>query len=260
MQTQNTPPEMAVDYNRHAAEYAVHRKVQPLVLRQLLEVGEINPNTKMLEVGCGTGNYISAIQSAAGCACWGIDPSFQMVARAKTSSLHVNFKIGRGEHIGFQDNFFDMLFSVDVIHHIQDKARFYQEAFRVLASGGLICTVTESSGMIQSRQPFAVYFPETVAVDLQRYPDVKDLESMMEDAGFAGIKCETIEFPFYHSDIQDFRDRAYSCLHLISDNGFKKGLVRMEQDLKRGPILWLSRYAMLWAKKESQDDLTGMHS
>jgi hypothetical protein len=103
--------------------------------------------------------------------------------------------------------------------------------------------------MIRNRQPFAVYFPETVAVDLGRYPDRLALHNMMEYTGFTTIRSKSVKFSFLHADIQDFRDRAYSCLHLISENGFKQGMERMEQDLQSGPILWNSRYLMFWGTK-----------
>ncbi|RPI34025.1 MAG: hypothetical protein EHM70_04245 [Chloroflexota bacterium] len=103
--------------------------------------------------------------------------------------------------------------------------------------------------MIRNRRPFAVYFPETVGVDLKRYPTQQALMHMMENSGFVEVWKKHLKFSFLHSDIQDFRDRAYSCLHLISEDDFKQGITRMEQDLQHGPIRWDSRYIMLWGKK-----------
>lgn len=56
----------AVDYDKLAGYYAQHRKIQPEVFKQLLKQGQIESRSRVLEVGCGTGNYISAIQDATG--------------------------------------------------------------------------------------------------------------------------------------------------------------------------------------------------
>lgn len=242
-------PKHQLDYNQLAQEYAQHRKVQTKVLEQLLSVGEICRESRVLEVGCGTGNYIAAIQAATGAACWGIDPSSLMLGHARETTTRVNFQAGGGEKLEYPENFFNLVFSVDVIHHMQDPARYSQEAYRVLSPGGRVCTVTESSRMIRNRRPFAVYFPETVSADLQRYPTLTQLKSMLRAAGFDEIRCQAVKFSFEITDIQDFRARAYSCLHLISEQGYQQGIERMERDLERSPIPWVSQYQLIWGRK-----------
>ncbi len=224
-----------VDYNLLAVEYAIHRQVQPEVFTQLVSQSEITGDSQVLEVGCGTGNYISAIQTAVGSSCWGIDPSFRMLAKARENCKEVDFSIGCGEEIEFPENYFDLVFSVDVIHHMMDKLKYFREGIRVLRPGGRISTVTESFWMIRARKPFAFYFPETVKVDLLRYPNPSVSRNMMELAGFENFISQEVTFTFLRSDIQDFRDKAYSCLHLISEDGFRKGIEQMEADLKLAP-------------------------
>jgi len=46
------------DYNSMASEYAKHRQVHPRVLENLLSVSHLCSSSKVLEVGCGTGNYV----------------------------------------------------------------------------------------------------------------------------------------------------------------------------------------------------------
>lgn len=105
--------------------------------------------------------------------------------------------------------------------------------------------------MIRNRRPFALYFPETVRVDLERYPTLAALRHILQDAGFSTIRQRSVKFTFLHPDIQDFRDQAYSCLHLIPEDGFSRGMQRMEQDFLQGPIPWNSRYLMLWGSKQA---------
>jgi len=119
----------------------------------------------------------------------------------------------------------------------------------VLRPGGQVCTVTESEAMIRSRRPFAVYFPDTVAADLRRYPSIASLHRMMEEAGFVEIQDQPAEFSFRTGDIQGFRDRAYSCLYLIPEEAFRQGIDQMEQDMQAAPIQWVSRYVLVWGRK-----------
>jgi len=238
-----------IDYDRIAAEYARHRQVHPGVFRSLLAGGDIHSASRVLEIGCGTGNYILALQSSAGCAGWGIDPSAQMLMYAGQRPGKVIFQSGRAEKLDFEDGSFDLIFSVDVIHHIQDRPGSFKEARRVLCQGGKICTVTDSEWIIRHRQPVSVYFPETVEVELQRYPSIASLCSFMEQAGFKDIREETVEFSFDLSDMQMYRERAFSSLHLISEEAFQAGIRRMEADLLLGPIHCVPRYLLLWGNK-----------
>jgi ubiquinone/menaquinone biosynthesis C-methylase UbiE len=238
-----------IDYDKISTEYARHRQVHPGVLKDLLSTGGVSSVSKVLEVGCGTGNYIVAVASLAGCACWGIDPSGQMLSRARERASQVHFQLGRAETLDFSPDFFDLLFSVDVIHHVDDRPRCFREAHRVLRSGGKICTVTDSEWIIRHRQPLTTYFPETVEPELKRYPRIVQLREFMEQAGFGEIVETTVEFPHQLTDIQAYRDKAFSALHLIPQAAFQRGIARMEKDLSSGPIPCVPRYLLLWGTK-----------
>ena len=54
----------------------------------------------------------------------------------------------------------------------------------MLKQRGKICTVTDTDEIIRNRMPMSVYFPETIEIELQRYPSITALRTMMADAGF----------------------------------------------------------------------------
>ena len=236
-----------IDYSQLAASYAQHRRVHPEVLRCLLDA--VAPASTILEVGCGTGNYLVAICAAVGCHGCGVDPSAEMLAEARAQSASLQLARGSAEDLDFPAASFDLVFSVDVIHHVHDRARFFQEAARVLRPGGRVCTVTDSEWIIRNRQPLAVYFPETVAADLARYATLDDLRAGMQGAGLTPCAEQTVEYAGVVADLGPYRAKAYSCLRLIPEAAFQRGLARMESDAQLGPIAWVPRYCLVWGEK-----------
>ncbi len=71
----------------------------------------------------------------------------------------------------------------------------------------------------------------------------------MRQAGFTDLRQQTVEYAFTTTDIQAYRDRAFSSLHLISEAAFQAGLRRMQADLEKGPIQCVPRYLLLWGTK-----------
>jgi ubiquinone/menaquinone biosynthesis C-methylase UbiE len=221
--------------------------VHPGVLQVLAEA--VRPGDRVLEVGCGTGNYIVALASLGDCTCWGVEPSAEMLSHARERSTAVQFQAGSADRLGVPAGCFDLLFSVDVVHHLPDLPAYFQEAHRALRSGGCLYTVTDSEAIIRRRQPLATYFPETVEADLSRYPPIAHLRTLYRRAGFGELVERTVEHAYSLTDVGPYRDKAYSVLHLISEQALQRGVARMEQDLRAGPIPCLSRYSVLGGVK-----------
>jgi SAM-dependent methyltransferase len=242
---------MQLDYDELAAEYAANRTVHPEVLRQLVETGRIYAGSKVLEVGCGTGNYAEALVRATGCRCWGIDPSVRMLAEARRRDPLLEFTRGTAESLDFDCDFFDIVFSVDVIHHVKDRPKAFEEAVRVVRDGGRVCTVTDSEQIIRTRRPLSDFFPETVAVDLARYPAMSELRTMMSKAGLDEIREDEAGFSCRTDDVEPYRAKAFSSLRLIPGPAFQRGLRRLEKQAAGGGFERDSRYVLLWGTRRT---------
>lgn len=235
-----------LDYNALAADYARHRQVHPSVLRDLIGVPALHTESQVLEVGCGTGNYIHRICETTGCAGKGIDPSEQMLARARARGGKMAFAQARAEKTDEPDSAYDLCFSVDVIHHVSDRSAYFAEAWRILRMGGMCCTVTDSEFIIRNRRPLSTYFPETIEAELQRYPPIATLMKEMSAADFTSLSEVEVEFAYALTEAAPYRDKAYSALHLISNEAHARGMQRLMRDLRIGPVECVSRYVLLW--------------
>ena len=129
---------MSINYDAIAADYAKHRTTHPAALKTLVEESRISRASTVLEVGCGTGNYIVALEKSTGCTGFGIEPSAKMLDHAQARSTTIDFRQGTLEQGQYDDGFFDLVFSVDVIHYIDDLAAFFAEAQRILKPGGQV--------------------------------------------------------------------------------------------------------------------------
>ena len=244
------PTQRGLTYDRAvAASYARHRGVRPEVLQRLLEDSGIDLESRVLEVGCGTGDYIVAVQFVTGCTAYGIDISEEMLAHAERRDTPVSFAAGTAEYLDFPDASLDLVFTIDVVHHLGRPADHYREAHRVLVPGGYLCTMTHSDEMFRSSMVLSRYFPETVEVNLERYPTVEALREQMTGAGFGDLRDDEITYPAEVNNSALYASKAYSTLHLIPQAAFERGLAALERDLERGPISGERRYLMLWAVK-----------
>ena len=98
----------------------------------------IKKGEKILDVGCGRGDFLNAFKSY-GLKVYGVD---REPAGAKVS-VDVEIKYGDLEKSAFpfQDETFDVVFSKSVIEHLSDPELFISESRRVLKPGGRIITM-----------------------------------------------------------------------------------------------------------------------
>ena len=241
---------MSVEYDGLAEAYGRYRKCHPSVLRDIVTSGALTKESRVLEIGAGTGNYVAALSELVGCACSAVEPSDGMRAIAATNAKGVEVKAGRAEELPFEAESFDLAFCVNVVHHVTDRRAFFREAFRVLRSDGSLCIATESHDMIRKRFVLSEYFPETADVDIVRYSTVADLRTMADAAGFTEWHAALANADVTVESADVYEAKAFSCLHLIPQAAFEVGLRRLKEALRRGPLrATVAAFVMLWATK-----------
>jgi SAM-dependent methyltransferase len=226
-----------------------YEKFHSPLLAALISGSGIDAGAKVLELGCGTGNYICSIRSQTGCSAWGIDPSWEILSQASTQGPGIIWKCATAENTGLTGIQFDFIFNVDAIHHFQDRARAFSEIDRLLSSKGTVCIATDSEEIIRNRKPLSTYWPETINLELARYPRIDTLDVELRRASLHSLRQEEVSTTGSLRDLSPYRAKAFSALRLLSEDDYERGLRRLEADFARGPVLFVSRYLLLWAKR-----------
>jgi len=111
--------------------------------RRLLEQADIAAGSRVLEIGCGTGNLsILAKRLNPAADVTGIDPDPRALARAhrkaQRSRVVVRFDLAYSEQLPFPDASFDRVLSALMLHHLDSNAKVpaLREVCRVLKPGG----------------------------------------------------------------------------------------------------------------------------
>jgi len=103
---------------------------------------------KILDVGTGLGVWLHKFAEMTDPAnVYGLEYDPELAVEAKKRlSIPENILIGGAEQMPFADNFFDIVFSNEVLEHVQDDRKAVQEMLRVLKPGGVVIAFTPNRG------------------------------------------------------------------------------------------------------------------
>jgi ubiquinone/menaquinone biosynthesis C-methylase UbiE len=196
-----------------------------------------NSSTDVLEVGCGTGHWLSVLTDA-GLRAAGMDPARNMLDFGRRKLPQAVLVQGRAESLPWDKQVFDRIFCINAIQHFSDKGKFLQEAYRVLRPGGgiMISGLDPHTGL--DRWWIYDYFPQVVEIDRKRYPASQNIHDMMLRSGFR--KCQTIEV--LHMPIQlpaiyalekgQLAKNSTSQLIVLTDEEYNLGIDRLKRDIE----------------------------
>jgi ubiquinone/menaquinone biosynthesis C-methylase UbiE len=190
------------------------------------------PIDAVLEVGCGTGYWLRALQGRAATVA-GVDFSAEMIARAKGSGAAL--VRARAESLPWRDAAFDRIVCINALHHFSDRERFFTECRRALKPGGAVMTVGLDPHARRDTWWIYEYFPETFGIDLERYPAVRTIRGELVSAGFSWSESYEVQtFQHVMTATKAFERglvaRSFSSqLAVLSAHEFEAGVARLRQ-------------------------------
>ena len=240
------------DYDRIAARYD-NRYLQHEyagVRDALLHFVRIeSAAVSVLEVGCGTGHWLSVLEASMRHSpgvdtserptnmlrdrLCGVEPSREMVGRARTAAPRASLVRGAAEALPWRDATFDRVYCVNALHHFSNRIQFFAEARRVLKPGGGLLSVGKDPHTDRDSWWVYDYFPETVAIDRERFARVRTLRGELTASGFAwaeSFECDHIvaSISADAAFAAGVVDRAYtSQLAVLSDDEWQAGVARI---------------------------------
>ena len=99
----------------------------------------IKKGAKLLEVGCGRGDFLEAFQQL-GADVYGLDRS--ETAAANLAQLQVKKTDVSIESFPFEDNTFDIVYHKSLIEHLYSPDNLMRESYRVIRRGGRVIILT----------------------------------------------------------------------------------------------------------------------
>ena len=240
---------MEIDYEAQADIYERTRGVESLVYSVLSALLRPRKGDKILDFGCGTGNYLCQFVSDYQIDPYGIEPATQMrlIAQGKLPAQCI--RNGDHTHLPFPGLHFDKLYCIDVIHHIRQLNDLFLNLFDAAKPGAKFCICTESPHQL-SEKYWIRYFPEILEADLQRFYPIQEIVKSGQAAGWEHCETITTEDELLAAISPNFiarvRHKTLSVFHLIPEDAYKRGLALMEADYQAQlPLLQREGYTFI---------------
>lgn len=212
--------------------------------------------TRVVDVGCGIGGSSRHIaRKFPGCKTEGITLSPYQAGRGNELAVEqgladrCNFQVADALDMPFQDNAFDLIWSLESGEHMPDKKQFINEIFRVCEPGGRIIVVTWCHRDLEPGETSLTKAEQKLlrkinrAYYLPQWCSVQDYVDLMEAQGATDVKRDDWSYiiaPFWKAVIKSsfnlksligllrsgFSTQRGAYAMFLMLKGYKKGLIK----------------------------------
>ncbi|NMR18944.1 class I SAM-dependent methyltransferase [Cellulomonas fimi] len=164
----------------------------------ILAVSRAGPGSRVLDVGCGSGELLAQV-AALGATGAGIDPAPGMVELARRRAPEADVRLGRAEHLPWDDGAFDVVVAVNSLQLADSALDALAEAVRVVAPGGLVAVASWAEAVRNDLT--ALEAAVAAAAEEELPPDGElrapgGLESLLDEAGLELVTAGLVHAPW----------------------------------------------------------------
>ncbi len=173
---------------RRRAERTVGR------VREMIRRMELHPVGEVLEIGCGVGAVSAFLATEYGVRVVGIDQDPEQIESARKMQVendHLSFSPGDASHMAFDEKRFDLVLSLNVLHHVPEWRAAIAEIARVLRPGGCYLWMD----IVFPRWVVGLFRPVTRNYGLYTH---KEITTAFQDAGLRPRFHERLPCGFSH--------------------------------------------------------------
>lgn len=151
-------------------------------------------NAKILDAACAFGDLLSLLDQS-NFTTFGIDISQYALKKAKKNTKAKLVLGDLNKTLPYGSNFFDAIFALDVIEHVESPHKFLVELHRILKKDGILFLQTPNINSIFevfAKDKWFGYSDETHLHLFNR----KSLQFLLKKSGFSILNNQTISAPF----------------------------------------------------------------
>lgn len=108
----------------------------------VVRFSRVEPGATVLEVGSGTGHFLSLFSSTAG-RLIGVDVTPEMLGQARRDHAEIHLVLGEGAALPLASRSIDLATSAQVLHHVPEPLSLLKEMRRVVRESGSVLVVDQ---------------------------------------------------------------------------------------------------------------------
>ncbi len=227
MKYDNTDIHLCYDESRKLPD-----ETKALWLDSISKYVRIKSIKRIIDIGCGTGRFLSVLNDCFQGVIYAVDPSIKMITTAKESitTKRVTFVQCTAENLCLIDNSFDLAFLSQVYHHFQDKNKAILEIKRILRIDGFLCIRNSTVENLDSCL-YLKFFPGVYEKDQKLLSSRDEMKNLLQSNDLEIVRHEVMHQKFaenYQQYFAKIKLRGLTDLALLSDNEFNQGLKKLE--------------------------------
>lgn len=149
------------------------------MMRFLKALEEIDDHDRVLDIGCGIGQFTELVKATKkDTTVWGTDISPLAIEDNKKRNKDITYYVSTvGEQQLLPDNYFDVVFSGEVLEHIDNPHDLFKDAYKCLKRGGTFIVTTPLNDQIITPEHMHYFTREDVTLlyDVNGFDNIRHI-------------------------------------------------------------------------------------